>query len=69
MAFNEGLRVLCEDLRMVYKDAVIVYVDVYSIKYSLSANPEEYGNNFQSLFSFSLSFRTCLDWAKIRVYQ
>ncbi|XP_021727259.1 GDSL esterase/lipase At3g62280-like [Chenopodium quinoa] len=42
-AFNEGLRLLCEDLRSVYKDAVIVYVDVYSIKYSLSANPEEYG--------------------------
>lgn len=43
--FNKGLRLLSQDLRLVYKDAVIVYVDVYSIKYSLSANPEKYGNN------------------------
>ena len=44
--FNEGLRVLCEDLRLVFKDAIIVYVDIYSVKYSLSANPEKYGNNY-----------------------
>ncbi|KAL9228881.1 hypothetical protein vseg_004412 [Gypsophila vaccaria] len=41
--FNQGLRTLCEDLRSVYKDAVIIYVDVYSIKYSLSAHPQKYG--------------------------
>ncbi|KAK9740584.1 hypothetical protein RND81_03G046100 [Saponaria officinalis] len=41
--FNKGLYSLCEDLRSVYKDAIFVYVDVYSIKYSLSANPQKYG--------------------------
>ncbi|KAH9622952.1 hypothetical protein KSS87_019804 [Heliosperma pusillum] len=41
--FNKGLHTLTEELRSVYKDAVIVYVDVYSIKYSLSAHPQKYG--------------------------
>ncbi|KAL2934978.1 hypothetical protein RDABS01_018097 [Bienertia sinuspersici] len=36
-------------LRLAYKDAVIVYVDVYFIKYSLFANPERYG--FKNLFA------------------
>ncbi|XP_057790371.1 GDSL esterase/lipase LIP-4-like isoform X1 [Salvia miltiorrhiza] len=36
--FNSQLRDLCQQLRGQMKDSTIVYVDVYSIKYSLIAN-------------------------------
>ncbi|KAK4372410.1 hypothetical protein RND71_007794 [Anisodus tanguticus] len=37
-AFNNQLRALCEQLRLRMKDATIVYVDMYAIKYDLIAN-------------------------------
>ncbi|KAK9265691.1 hypothetical protein L1049_012580 [Liquidambar formosana] len=42
-AFNEQLRALCEELRSELKNATIVYVDVFSIKYDLIANSTTYG--------------------------
>uniref|UniRef100_A0A7N0VFU3 Uncharacterized protein n=1 Tax=Kalanchoe fedtschenkoi TaxID=63787 RepID=A0A7N0VFU3_KALFE len=42
-AFNKQLRNLCEEMRFQYKDATIVYVDIYSIKYNLFANPKKHG--------------------------
>ncbi|XP_060169002.1 GDSL esterase/lipase LIP-4-like [Lycium barbarum] len=42
-AFNNQLRALCEQLRLQMKDATIVYVDMYSIKYDLIANARAYG--------------------------
>nr|GMD47010.1 GDSL esterase/lipase At1g09390 [Ipomoea batatas] len=41
--FNEGLNQLCEKLRSEMKDATIVYVDIYAIKYDLIANSNKYG--------------------------
>nr|XP_027108005.1 GDSL esterase/lipase At1g09390-like isoform X4 [Coffea arabica] len=41
--FNEALLLLCEELRYEKKDATIVYVDVYTIKYDLIANSTKYG--------------------------
>ncbi|KAG6412587.1 hypothetical protein SASPL_125269 [Salvia splendens] len=42
-AFNSQLRDLCQQLRDQMKNMTIVYVDVYSIKYSLIANSSTYG--------------------------
>lgn len=42
-AFNEGLHSLSKELRCLYKDATIVYVDVYAIKYKLFAKPKKFG--------------------------
>ncbi|XAR52727.1 Alpha-L-fucosidase [Bertholletia excelsa] len=42
-AFNEELRRLCEKMRFEMKDATIVYVDIYAIKYDLIANSSKYG--------------------------
>ncbi|KAJ8573672.1 hypothetical protein K7X08_010183 [Anisodus acutangulus] len=42
-AFNNQLRALCEQLRLQIKDATIVYVDMYAIKYDLIANASTYG--------------------------
>lgn len=42
--FNKGLHKMCKELRSLLKDAVIVYVDVYTIKYNLFAEPSKYGN-------------------------
>ncbi|KAG9459872.1 hypothetical protein H6P81_004380 [Aristolochia fimbriata] len=42
-AFNAGLRALCKELRTQLSNAKIVYVDIYSIKYDLIANPAKYG--------------------------
>ncbi|GMH28011.1 hypothetical protein Nepgr_029854 [Nepenthes gracilis] len=42
-AFNRGLRRLCEYVRSVLEDAIVVYVDVYAVKYRLFAKYEEYG--------------------------
>lgn len=41
--FNEELRRLCQEMRSELKDAKIVYVDIYSIKYDLIANSTKYG--------------------------
>ncbi|KAI3773218.1 hypothetical protein L6452_04423 [Arctium lappa] len=41
--FNKGLRRMCKELRRALKDAAIVYVDIYTIKYNLFANPSKYG--------------------------
>ncbi|THG20178.1 hypothetical protein TEA_005563 [Camellia sinensis var. sinensis] len=41
--FNEGLRHLCEEMRSEMVDAIIVYVDIYSIKYDLIANYTKHG--------------------------
>lgn len=41
--FNEGLRNLCQGLRSELKDATVVYVDIYAIKYDLIANSSKYG--------------------------
>ncbi|KAK6915707.1 GDSL lipase/esterase [Dillenia turbinata] len=41
--FNSGLLHLCQDLRSQLKDATIVYVDIYSIKYDLIANSFKFG--------------------------
>ncbi|KAI3980795.1 hypothetical protein MKX01_025360 [Papaver californicum] len=42
-AFNKGLKAICEELRSTYKDATIVYVDIYTIKYELFAKYKSYG--------------------------
>ncbi|XP_075094674.1 GDSL esterase/lipase At1g09390 [Nicotiana tabacum] len=41
--FNEGLRHVCQELGSEMKDATIVYVDIYAIKYDLIANSSNYG--------------------------
>ncbi|GAV66918.1 Lipase_GDSL domain-containing protein [Cephalotus follicularis] len=41
--FNEGLRHLCQEMRSEMKNARIVYVDIYAIKYDLIANSTKYG--------------------------
>ncbi|KAK8482872.1 hypothetical protein V6N13_140269 [Hibiscus sabdariffa] len=51
-AFNQGLRDICKEMRTVLKDATVVYVDVYSIKYRLFSKYKKYGKVFP--FSFSL---------------
>ncbi|KAK9161800.1 hypothetical protein Syun_008141 [Stephania yunnanensis] len=41
--FNQKLRTLCNELRLEMKNATVVYIDVYSIKYELIANATNYG--------------------------
>ncbi|XP_050204157.1 GDSL esterase/lipase At1g09390-like isoform X2 [Mercurialis annua] len=41
--FNQQLHALCEELRSELDDSTIVYVDMYSVKYDLFANPATYG--------------------------
>ncbi|KAI3448456.1 hypothetical protein Pfo_005121 [Paulownia fortunei] len=41
--FNEGLRRICVGLRSKMKDATIVYVDIYAIKFDMIANSTKYG--------------------------
>ncbi|RWW44984.1 hypothetical protein BHE74_00049216 [Ensete ventricosum] len=41
-AYNSGLRDLCEKMRQELKNAVIVYIDMFSIKYDLIANHTQY---------------------------
>ncbi|WOH14242.1 hypothetical protein DCAR_0933759 [Daucus carota subsp. sativus] len=41
--FNEGLHNLSQGLRSELKDATVVYVDIYAIKYDLIANSSKYG--------------------------
>lgn len=42
-AFNAGLSELCDRLRSDFKNATIVYADVYAIKQDLIANHTKYG--------------------------
>ncbi|CAK9145256.1 unnamed protein product [Ilex paraguariensis] len=42
-AFNRGLRAICKEIRSELKDATIVYVDMYSVKYNLFAKYKTYG--------------------------
>ncbi|CAO2817355.1 unnamed protein product [Amaranthus hypochondriacus] len=42
-AFNQGLSTLCDKMRSELKDASIVHIDMYAIKYELFANPGDYG--------------------------
>lgn len=42
--FNNQLNARCEQLRIQMKNAMIVYVDLYAIKYNLIANAAFYGN-------------------------
>lgn len=57
--FNEGLRHLCIEMRSELKDANVVYVDIYSIKYDLIANATKYGKLIVSQV-FSLLHRLLL---------
>ncbi|KAL9860335.1 GDSL esterase/lipase LIP-4 [Arabidopsis thaliana] len=41
--FNQGLDHMCEELRTELRDATIIYIDIYAIKYSLIANSNQYG--------------------------
>ncbi|WCJ22660.1 GDSL esterase/lipase At1g09390 [Euphorbia peplus] len=41
--FNQQLQARTEELRVELEDSNIVYVDIYSIKYDLFANPATYG--------------------------
>ncbi|GAB2282138.1 hypothetical protein Dimus_016691 [Dionaea muscipula] len=41
--FNKGLLALCNNMRSILKNAVVVYVDLYSIKYHLFNNYKDYG--------------------------
>ncbi|CAN8305766.1 unnamed protein product [Cochlearia groenlandica] len=41
--FNEGLNHMCRELRTELREANIVYVDIYAIKYDLIANSNNYG--------------------------
>nr|GLL45472.1 GDSL esterase/lipase LIP-4-like [Ipomoea trifida] len=41
--FNTKLRELCEEMRFLLNNSVIVYVDMYTIKYNLISNPAIYG--------------------------
>lgn len=52
--FNEALIHSCQEMRLEMKDATIVYVDIYSIKYDLISNAAKYGKlflRFQPFFS------------------
>lgn len=42
-AFNDGLHTLSVEMRSELKNATIVYVDIYTIKYDLFANSTKYG--------------------------
>ena len=49
--FNEQLYTLCEELRSEMKDATIVHVDMYSIKYGVITNPSIYGRIYTTCLS------------------
>ncbi|KAI3980796.1 hypothetical protein MKX01_025361 [Papaver californicum] len=43
IAFDKGLKAICEELRSTFIDATIVYVDIYEIKYDRFARYKSYG--------------------------
>ncbi|KAI6674513.1 hypothetical protein NL676_002419 [Syzygium grande] len=56
--FNRQLQSLCEELRSQLKNATIVYVDVFAIKYDLIANYAEHGFE-SSLMASCGNFTVC----------
>ncbi|KAE8679581.1 GDSL esterase/lipase [Hibiscus syriacus] len=58
-AFNRGLSDICKEMRTVLKDATIVYVDVYSIKYKLFSKFKKYG--------FEDPFMACCGYRGLRI--
>ena len=44
--FNKQLKALCKKLRAAMKDATVVYVDIFAIKYDLIANAKLYGKSW-----------------------
>lgn len=54
--FNEALKHLCQEMRSELKDATIVYVDVYAIKYDLIANSTSYGMSSHSILNHTSPF-------------
>ncbi|KAK6946505.1 GDSL lipase/esterase [Dillenia turbinata] len=42
-AFNEKLHLMCDQLRVELKNATIIYVDMFTIRYDLIANATKYG--------------------------
>lgn len=60
MIFNEGLLRICTGLRSAMKDASIVYVDVFAIKFDMIANSTKYGKTIELCSSFTkISFWGC----------
>lgn len=58
--FNEKLRRVCLELRSELRDATVVYVDIYSVKYDLIANSTKYGTKLTSIKHLYLSaFQYC----------
>lgn len=51
-SFNKGLKSVCKELRSQFKDAIIVYVDVYTIKYNLFTHPKTYGMIFFTFYIY-----------------
>ncbi|KAK2970254.1 hypothetical protein RJ640_021690 [Escallonia rubra] len=58
-AFNKGLGTICKEMRSLFKDATIVYVDIYSIKYNLFAKPKRYGKKIKVSECFEVPFMAC----------
>lgn len=56
--FNAKLNALCEELRSQMKNATIVYVDMYSIKYGLIANSASYGEYMNNYWLNLLFYHT-----------
>lgn len=67
--FNKQLKALCEELRDEIKDATIVYVDIFSIKYDLIANSTRFGefSSFEPL-QFSPFELLQIDWEVLWVF-
>jgi hypothetical protein len=61
-AFNKKLSDLCDKVRLRWKDATVVYTDMFAIKYGFVANHTKYGMkscSLKSTFKLQLSeFRT-----------
>lgn len=45
-AYNTGLLNLCNEMRSLLKDATIVHVDIYTIKYNLFAKYNKFGTHY-----------------------
>jgi phospholipase/lecithinase/hemolysin len=54
--FNSKLKEALNKLREDLPHATIIYVDIYSAKYSLFQNPKKYGESNQNTFIFNLSY-------------
>ncbi|KAI3926147.1 hypothetical protein MKW98_028283 [Papaver atlanticum] len=56
-AFNKGLKAICNELRSTYKDATIIYVDIYKIKYKLFTEYKSYSGS--SHLGFTKPHKAC----------